>query len=59
MSVTADELERLMIALGPGVPRADNPAKELAWNLGDRQPVVWGADGWAATAAARWKGQFN
>jgi glucose/mannose-6-phosphate isomerase len=55
----ADELERLMIALGPGVPRADNPAKELAWNLGDRQPVIWGADGWAATAAARWKGQFN
>lgn len=55
----AAELERLLRALGPDVPRATNPAKELAWNLGDRHPVIWGADGWAATAAARWKSQFN
>lgn len=55
----AIELERLLAALDPDVPRDRNPAKQLAWQLGDRQPVIWGADGWAATAAARWRAQFN
>lgn len=53
------ELERLVAALGPGVPREANPAKHLAWNLGDRRPVVWGAEGIGAVAAARWKAQWN
>ncbi len=53
------ELERLVAALGPGVPRDANPAKQLAWNLGDRRPVVWGAEGIGAVAAARWKAQWN
>jgi glucose/mannose-6-phosphate isomerase len=55
----ATELDRLLAALDPEVPRERNPAKQLAWQLGDRQPVIWGADGWAATAAARWRAQFN
>ena len=44
---------------GPDVPLASNPAKDLANELGDRLPVVWGADGIGAVAAIRWKCQFN
>ena len=56
---TVTELERLVGALGPDKPRDHNAAKHLAWNLGDRRPVVWGADGIGAVAASRWKGQWN
>jgi glucose/mannose-6-phosphate isomerase len=56
---TVAELERLAARLAPTVPRADNPAKELAWQLGDRVPLVWGAEGIGAVAAARWKTQLN
>jgi glucose/mannose-6-phosphate isomerase len=41
------------------VPTAENPAKRLAVDLGDRLPVIWGAEGIGAVAAARWKTQFN
>ena len=44
---------------GPDVPLASNPAKELAREIGDRVPVVWGAEGIGAVAATRWKWQFN
>jgi glucose/mannose-6-phosphate isomerase len=56
---TADELEVLAGKLGPGVTRKHNVAKELAWGIGDRTPVVWGTDGIAAVAAGRWRTQFN
>ena len=56
---TVAELERLAARLAPSVPRADNLAKELAWQMGDRAPLVWGAEGIGAVAAARWKTQFN
>jgi glucose/mannose-6-phosphate isomerase len=56
---TVEELTALAARLGPHVPRADNPAKELAWQLGDRVPVIWGAEGIGAVAAARWKTQCN
>jgi glucose/mannose-6-phosphate isomerase len=56
---TAAELGRLAAKLRSSVPRADNPAKELAWQVGDRVPLIWGAEGIGAVAAARWKTQFN
>lgn len=56
---TVAELERLVDLLGPDRPRDENKAKHLAWNLGDRHPVVWGADGIGAVAAARLKAQWN
>jgi glucose/mannose-6-phosphate isomerase len=56
---TVAELERLADRLGPAIPRRDNPAKELAWQIGDRAPLLWGAEGIGAVAAARWKTQFN
>jgi glucose/mannose-6-phosphate isomerase len=56
---TVAELEVLARRLGPDVPRAENAAKEIAWQIGDRTPVIWGAEGIGAVAAGRWKTQFN
>jgi glucose/mannose-6-phosphate isomerase len=52
-------LRRVVAACGPHVALAANPAKSLARRLGDRIPVIWGADGIAAVAATRWRTQFN
>ncbi|MGZ4132987.1 MAG: bifunctional phosphoglucose/phosphomannose isomerase [Actinomycetota bacterium] len=52
-------LTALAAALGPEVLTVDNEAKAIAEWLGDRVPVVWGADGVAALAAMRWKTQLN
>lgn len=45
-------------ALGPDVPEAQNPAKQLARTLRGSVPLVWGAE-LTAPVAVRWKGQFN
>ena len=45
-------------ALGPDVPEAENPAKQLARTLHGSIPLVWGAE-LTAPVAVRWKGQFN
>ncbi|MGH2679238.1 MAG: bifunctional phosphoglucose/phosphomannose isomerase [Actinomycetota bacterium] len=55
----ADEVDARAAACGPDVPTLDNPAKRLAEAIGDRIPVLWGAEGIGATAAARWKTQMN
>lgn len=55
----AGEVDARAAASGPGAPVGDDPAKRLAEAIGDRIPVLWGAEGIAATAAARWKTQFN
>ncbi|MGE5225245.1 MAG: bifunctional phosphoglucose/phosphomannose isomerase [Planctomycetaceae bacterium] len=52
-------LSAIAAELGPGVPTAQNEAKAIAEWLGERVPVVWGADGIAALAAMRWKTQLN
>jgi glucose/mannose-6-phosphate isomerase len=56
---TLSSIRGLIAGMTPNVPTADNPAKELADWLGDRVPVVWGADGMGAVAAMRWKTQMN
>jgi glucose/mannose-6-phosphate isomerase len=43
---------------GPDVPTESNPAKQLAWSLLDRLPVVE-ASGSLAAVARRWKTQLN
>lgn len=48
------QLERL----GPSVPTDANPAKQLAWAMFGRIPVVYG-HGLMAAAARRWKTQLN
>ena len=42
----------------PGVPSERNPAKQLAWSLVDRLPVIEAA-GFLAPVARRWKTQLN
>jgi glucose/mannose-6-phosphate isomerase len=54
-----DELRAAVAAMGPEVPTEDNPAKMLATRIGERFPVIWGADGIGSVAAARWKTQMN
>jgi glucose/mannose-6-phosphate isomerase len=54
VAVLDDVLERM----SPGVETDANPAKQLAWSLFGRIPVVYGA-GAMAPVARRWKTQFN
>lgn len=56
---TVSLLEGLVEASGPHVPTARNLAKQIAETIGDRVPVVWGAEGVASVAAMRWKTQLN
>jgi glucose/mannose-6-phosphate isomerase len=55
----AGEVEARAAVCGPDSLTGENPAKRLATELGERIPVVWGAEGIGAAAAARWKTQFN
>jgi glucose/mannose-6-phosphate isomerase len=55
----AGVLERLRNRIGPEIPVAENPAKRLAVAIGDRFPVVWGADGIGSVAAGRWRTELN
>jgi glucose/mannose-6-phosphate isomerase len=43
---------------GPDVPTADNVAKQLAWSLVDRYPVIE-AGSFLGPVARRWKAQLN
>jgi glucose/mannose-6-phosphate isomerase len=56
---TVEVIGERSASCGPVVRTADNPAKLLALAIGDRVPVVWGAEGIGAVAAARWKTQMN
>jgi glucose/mannose-6-phosphate isomerase len=51
-------LDELLERMGPGVETDANPAKQLAWSILGRIPVVYGA-GPMAPVARRWKTQFN
>ena len=53
------ELAGVVSDAGPDIPPVSNPAKELVRAIGDRVPVVWGAEGIGAVAASRWRCQFN
>jgi glucose/mannose-6-phosphate isomerase len=55
----ASLLEGLARRLGPEAAVDENLAKLLAARMRELVPVIWGADGIAAVAAARWKTQLN
>lgn len=59
LAETAEVLERLKGRYGLDVPVAENPAKQLALALKGKLPLIYGAYGWSATAAYRWKTQIN
>jgi glucose/mannose-6-phosphate isomerase len=51
-------VEALQAALLPGVPTAENPAKQLAQALEGRLPVIYGS-AFLSAVARRWKTQIN
>ncbi|MDQ5840269.1 MAG: bifunctional phosphoglucose/phosphomannose isomerase [Chloroflexota bacterium] len=51
-------LDELLERMGPGVETDANPAKQLAWSVFGRIPVIYGA-GPMSAVARRWKTQFN
>ena len=59
VSYCAAALGRVAAEVAPDHPTGVNPAKALATAIGDRVPVVWGAEGLGAVAARRWKTQVN
>jgi len=59
VSDAVSDIDALFATVGPDIATESNPAKALAARIGDRFPVVWGADGIGSVAAARWKTQVN
>jgi glucose/mannose-6-phosphate isomerase len=53
-----EALESLLERNAPSVETAANPAKQLAWSIFGRIPIVYGA-GPMASVAHRWKTQLN
>jgi glucose/mannose-6-phosphate isomerase len=53
-----ETLESVMGRMGPTVATDGNPAKELAWSIFGRIPVIYG-HGPMAPVARRWKTQLN
>lgn len=51
-------LDHLFERVGPGVATDANPAKQLAWAIFGRIPIIYGA-GPMTAVARRWKTQFN
>jgi glucose/mannose-6-phosphate isomerase len=58
LAAVVEELEAVIERLGPDVPTEGNAAKELAWAMFGRIPVVYG-HGTMAAVARRWKTQLN
>jgi len=56
---TVAVLRALRSELGPDVPSASNPAKQLALRLHGKLPLIYGTGGWRAVVAYRWKCQIN
>lgn len=52
-------LEEIRENLKPETPLEGNPAKQLARNLHNRIPVIWGSSGTTGVVAQRFKGQIN
>ncbi|OYN87859.1 phosphoheptose isomerase family protein [Parenemella sanctibonifatiensis] len=53
LAAAADAVDAVAGACGPGVDLVGNPAKELAYELADAQPLVWGGSVLAARASRR------
>ena len=52
-------LEEAAEECGPMNPTSENPAKQLAVALTGTIPIIYGAEGFTAPVALRWKTQFN
>jgi glucose/mannose-6-phosphate isomerase len=58
IEAAADSAEEMARRCLPTIPTESNPAKQLAWSLLDRLPIVE-AGGFLAPVARRWKTQLN
>ncbi|HEX6140870.1 MAG TPA: bifunctional phosphoglucose/phosphomannose isomerase [Candidatus Limnocylindria bacterium] len=58
LAPAVEALEGLLERNAPSVPTDENPAKQLAWSMFGRIPVIYGA-GSMAPVAHRWKTQLN
>lgn len=58
LGTAATALEELLDRTGPSVETDANPAKQLAWSVFGRIPVIYG-HGLMAAVAHRWKTQMN
>ncbi|HET7677441.1 MAG TPA: bifunctional phosphoglucose/phosphomannose isomerase [Candidatus Limnocylindrales bacterium] len=58
VSAAAQAVDVVLRACGPGVATDHNPAKQIAWSIVDRVPLVEAA-GFLAPVARRWKTQLN
>lgn len=56
---SVDLMEQRRSEYGPEAELEANPAKRLAKDLLGYMPIVYGAEGYLAVAASRWKAQFN
>jgi glucose/mannose-6-phosphate isomerase len=54
----ADRLDALAVRCAPGADSYENPAKQLALELADSVPVVWGSSDLAGAAAYRFGSQL-
>lgn len=52
-------LQGLREEINHDVPEGNNPARQLAQQMKDRIPVIWGSSGHSEIAALRWKAQIN
>ena len=58
LAPVAAALEELLDRMAPSVETDANPAKQLAWSIFGRTPIIYG-HGAMAAVAHRWKTQFN
>ncbi len=58
LAPAVEAIESILERNGPEVETSANPAKQLAWSLFGRIPIVYGA-GIMAPVARRWKTQLN
>ncbi len=56
---TAQILTDLRKEINPDIASASNIAKQLAGEMKDRIPVIWGTSSHSEVAALRWKAQIN
>jgi len=58
LAPAVEAIESILERNAPGIETAANPAKQLAWSIFGRIPIVYGA-GTMAPVARRWKTQLN
>ncbi len=52
-------LGEMRAEIHPEVSGENNPARQLAQQMKDRIPIIWGSSGHSEIAALRWKAQIN